>query len=379
MRKLFIEGILLMAIAIHSYAQQIVMRDGPDKGQVKTLTEHLDFCGINITGDLANFKQQLRNKGFTVTGSSYKSGDRSAGSYGDYMFDGLTINTYSQSQKVYGLILVSHMASYSGARNVYYGLNDYIRKNYTNILPVQYNDSDNDTDEYVYEVRGLGTIKLSHILERQTIRLEFLDKWNLEKMAGRSLDRKWCDISQMIPSYRETYIGFTDSEILFVVKTGTKVYSFCSRGDDMDGIYYVLNQSDNYNVKKEIMHRYVKEAVSKQQQYKDLMTWVYRDKLRPICQQMADERQRQLQAQRARQSSSRNTVRNTFLDMIIDQVFPKSEQKYFEGLIGREGMRAITGASMGAVVGKPGTYEYNGMRFNNEAEMEDYKNANGYK
>ena len=147
----------------------------------------------------------------------------------------------------------------------------------------------------------------------------------------------------------------------------------------MDGIYYVLNQSDNYNVKKEIMHRYVKEAVSKQQQYKDLMTWVYRDKLRPICQQMADERQRQLQAQRARQSSSRNTVRNTFLDMIIDQVFPKSEQKYFEGLIGREGMRAITGASMGAVVGKPGTYEYNGMRFNNEAEMEDYKNANGYK
>ena len=379
MRKLFIEGILLMAIAMHSYAQQIVMRDGPDKGQVKTLTEHLDFCGIKITGDLANFKQQLRNKGFTVTGSSCRCGDRSAGSYGNYMFDGLIVNTYSQSSKVYGLTLVSQMASWSGARNVYYGLNEYIRKHYKNILIVEYSDSDNDTDEYVYEVKGLGTIRLAHILEGQMIRLEFTDKYNMEKMTGRTSDRQWYDISKMIPSYRETYIGFTDSEILFVVKTGTKVYTFCSRGDDMEGLYYILKQADNYFVQKDIMQRYVNQAVSKQQQYNNLMTWVYRDKLRPICQQMADERQRQLQAQRAMQNSNRDAVRNAFLDMVINHVYSKSDQKLFESLIGREGMRAITGAGIGAVMGKPGTYEYNGMRFNNEAEMEDYKNANGYK
>lgn len=379
MRKLFIEGILLMAIAMHSYAQQIVMRDGPDRGQVKTLTEHLDFCGIKITGDLVDFKQQLKNKGFTITGSSYKSGDRSAGTYGNYMFDGLIVNTYSESPKVYSLTLVSHMASWSGARNVYYGLNEYIRKHYNNTLIVQYSDSDNYTDEYVYEVRGLGTIRLAHILEGQIVRLEFTDKYNMERMTGRTSDRQWYDISQMIPSYRETYIGFTDSEILFVVKTGTKMYTFCSRDDDMEGLYYILKQANDYTIQKNIMQRYVKQAVFKQQQYNDLVTWVYRDKLRSICQQMADERQRQLQVQRSMQKSSRNTIRNVFLDMVINNVYSKSDQKLFESLIGREGMRAITGAGIGAVLGKPGTYEYNGMRFNNEAEMEDYKNANGYK
>lgn len=372
--------LLMMISCLQAWSQDIMIRTGPEKGRTVRLIKMQKFLDYPVYVNLADFRSFLECNGLHETGYNYEQGKGMAGKYGNVLMDGLILHGNPNKGKMYGLTLITHPFSWSGSQGTLDDLRGYIEKKYPDAIRVEYDDTEDQMQEYDYIVDGVGSVRLSYTLVNgHTVKLQFLDFRGCKEMTGRNPERVWYNAKDLVNVYQDCYIGFSEDEVMFQVSALGKIVRFSARNDDKDGIYYLLNNCTDTSILKRVLTRYVKELGSNTLASESKAIPIYSTRLQKVCAKVAEERQKELQAQKARQSTQKISVRNMFLDMIINKVYSKSDQKLYEDLIGREGMRAIVGAGMGAVMGKPGAYEYNGQRFNNEAEMEDYKNAYGYK
>ncbi len=334
---------------------------------------HLQFLGLQINGNGNDFRNLLESRGFKFNTVEDTDCQRGAGSYGKVAMDNIILNT-DRNNNVFGITLNVRFSTYSTTCNQFNMLDSYLRQEYPDAVVTEYFDNDVFFNENVYTIGDLGSIILKRLTDDFGLILDFTDRQNHERMLGKKTDTEWYDIRSFLPESQVCLMGIAENEILFKMTISGMQYTMAARGNDMNNILYILDNSTDLSKLKVVINRYLVKGLHANQDSKRQMTYIYRDEILPICKQICEERDKQLAAK----GSLPKSAKDLFLDMIIGMVFTKKEQEIYDGLMGRDGLRAVTRAGLGiATGGSNSAYSCStcGATFTNQGDLRAHENA----
>lgn len=324
--KRFVTFLLALFFVVLSEAQTV------KSNQISAA--HLDFLSVPLNGNESSFVSRLEKNGIIIP---MVRGEVSNIKFGDFQFDDAYVGTYFNNN-VYKISLIGLFDDTYETLYAFEGLFDYIVQTYPDAQVFRYHERDAMGDERVFSIGDLGVIKLNFDAKQwNRLTLDFIDKENYDRMKGVDSSRRWYDIHSLYPKSKQCLVGITDEEVLFSVQLEGKYYSFSSRGKDKEFIDFMFKNSVDLNITKDLFNRYITQAI-KQIQPGNESIRIFRDDIVPICNQMTKERQMLQEAQQIVQETGQNLI----VDLLLDAVMNKKEQKYYENLVGREGLKALT-------------------------------------
>ena len=191
------------------------------------------------------------------------------------------------------------------------------------------------------------------------------------------------DFSGMMSVPERTYLAtFYDDHVRFDVRIPEKNWTLTAITDDYERQMFIrlLNCTKNLEYRKEVLKDYLDSfdylwRNSKyHKQHKE-----YFEVNEGFMEEFMDN------AMSYHTPKSYLTIWNELQEMEqaekreIESARKRARDERAKEAVGTALMNAIMARMLGGFLGGGNGYEFNGQRFNNEAEMEDYKNNNGYK
>lgn len=367
--KKFISIIMLLMFLSSVYGQT--------QGRITKPREimHLNFLGIDINGSEESFANNLKTAGYKTwqIDKPYYKGIGIEGTYAGIK-DCLILPGVNDDGLVEEVNVIKKSFQMNELIEWFDKMRSYIRQNYKVLRELNCKDKEDDDTIAFNETHFLayeGFIRVT--VKDYEVTARFVNFKNSKTIKPK----EGVDISDFVTGFRKCHMYYDSEEVELnvFVNNDTNYFSLIARSDDANAIKSMIfskNATHNFALRN-IMSTYVATAakIDEGSKYAPINCCLM-DRVLYEYNQAINEQKR-----KAQKAVANRTPKDLMAMVLKNMIFSKEEQDYLNRVIPEQMQNRIIMGIIGSMGGN-GTYEFNGQKFNSEAEMQQWKINNGY-